>query len=85
MYVRVRTSDGVEYEGNDAIAVVTQMRLRDWDIPETNIDFKDNMVRRIQMTGYTIVYWDATSFLMALAELGFISLYIGGAEVVKKE
>ena len=85
MYITVRLSDGTEYEGIDAISVVTQMRLRDWDIPESNLDFKDNMVRRIQMTGYTIVYWDATSFLMALAELGFLTLYIGGAEVVKKE
>ena len=85
MYVTVELNDGTRYEGMDAVSVVTQMRLRDWDIPESNIDFKDNMVRRIQMTGYTIVYWDATSFLMALSELGFISLYIGGAEVVKKE
>jgi len=85
MYVRVRTNDGTEYEGMDAVSVVTQMRLRDWDIPEHNIEFKDNVVRRVQMTGYTIVYWDATSFLMALAELNFISLYIGGAEIVKKE
>ena len=85
MYVTVELNDGTLYEGMDAFSVVTQMRLRDWDIPESNIDFKDNRVRRIQMTGYTIVYWDATSFLMALAELGFITLYIGGAEVVKKE
>ena len=55
MYVTVELSDGTQYEGMDAVSVVTQMRLRDWDIPESNIEFKDNMVRRIQMIGCTIV------------------------------
>lgn len=78
MNVKVVTDSGIIYEGDSAFDVVLQMRLRDWSIPETNIDFKDNIVRRIQMTGYTILYWDATSFLMALAKLDFIRLEIGG-------
>lgn len=84
-YVQVMTNSHVLYEADTAVELVGQMRLSDWEIPENNIDFKDNVVRRIQMTGYTIIYWDATSFLMALSELGFITLFIGGRKIVKKE
>lgn len=84
-YVQAMTRGGVLYEADSAYNVVKQMRLRDWEIPENNIEFKDNVVRRIQMTGYTIIYWDATSFLMALDELGFIELSIGGRRIVKEE
>ena len=84
-YIQVKTNGGTLYEADSAFNIVKQMRLRDWEIPENNIEFKDNVVRRIQMTGYTIIYWDATSFLMALAELGFIELFIGGRRIVKEE
>jgi hypothetical protein len=84
-YIQAMTTDDVLYEADSAYNLVKQMRLRDWEIPTHNIEFKDNMVRRIQMTGYTIIYWDATSFLMALDELGFIELFIGGRRIVKEK
>jgi hypothetical protein len=84
-YIQAITREGVSYESENAFNIVKQMRLRDWEIPEDNIEFKDNVVRRIQMTGYTIIYWDATSFLMALSELGFIQLFIGGRKIVKEK
>lgn len=89
MYVKATILDdgheAYDLVGDTAEDVIMQMKLQDWSIPSTYQEFTDNVVRRIQMTGYTMVFWDGTSFLMCLQELGFIDLWIGGERIVKEK
>ena len=62
------------YEAETAYEILEQMKERDWHIPKTVYDFKLNVARRCQVLGVILVFWDATSFLLALENAGKIEI-----------
>tara|TARA_R100000278_G_C5343442_1_gene119124 strand:+ start:131 stop:388 length:258 start_codon:yes stop_codon:yes gene_type:complete len=73
--MRVRWFDETYwYEGSTAVSILAQMKRDDWHVPKTVYDFKINVARRCTVLGETLLFWDATSFLLALENAGKVEI-----------
>ena len=60
--------------GETALDLLKQLKTEDWSAPNSVMDFKLNVARRVQVMGTTLLFWDATSFLLGMEKAGFIHL-----------
>jgi len=63
---------GFWYHADTALDLLAELKREDWSAPNSVMDFKLNVARRVQVMGVTLLFWDATSFLMSMVEAGFI-------------
>ena len=75
MYVEV-LYDGCLMIGNSCESVLRQMKLIDWDEPETLVKFKSGVQERLLVLGELILFHDARSLLEAILEAGIIQTLI---------
>ena len=66
----ILTTEGVQSHFPSSTAVVAYLKDLDWDIPESVLAFKQGVAERTLCGGEYLLYWDATSFLLAGAEAG---------------
>lgn len=84
MYVEV-LYDGCLMIGNSCESVIRQMKLIDWDEPETVLKFKSNVQERLLVLGELILFHDARSFLEAILEADIIQTLIIDEEFTPME
>jgi len=81
----VTMNDGITYYGSNPYEIIQQLKICDWEIPTTNLEFKIGMAQRCTVAGVTLAFWDETSFLFALQEAGFCEITIGVEKYAKKK
>ncbi len=50
--------------------IIHALKLRDWAGPQSVLEFKKNVENRTLVGGIALLYWDATSFLLAMEAAG---------------
>ena len=50
--------------------IIYALKLSDWAGPHSVLEFKKNVENRTLVGGVALLYWDATSFLLAMEAAG---------------
>ena len=66
--------DTVTYYGSSAENVLKQLKMSDWSIPSSVFEYKTRAAQRAQVLGYHLVFWDATSFILAAQSAGLLTV-----------
>ena len=76
----------LEFTSNTAEGLLSQMKLLDWTQPQTRIDFKKEIGSNVLIFGERLIFWDAHSFLEALADaqLGCYAVTTKSKEVIEQ-
>jgi len=69
--VRATFTDGETYSGRDATDLLLRLKSEDFTLPSSLLDYKTNTARRAEVFGVHLLFWDATSFLLAMQSAGF--------------
>ena len=75
MITVINTATGTRYTGNNPTEIIKQMKLQDWSGPASFTDYKERVQKRTAaIQGVTFVYWDATSFLLGMANADLVRI-----------
>jgi hypothetical protein len=72
------------YVGSTAEEILKQIKQADFSIPSSVYEYKLRAARRAQVMGHHLIFWDATSFLMAAQTAGLLKVTFN-FENAKKE
>ncbi len=81
----VTTGLGITFYGTTPKEIIIQLMRTDFELPSTILEYKEGVAYRAEVCGVKLLFWDATSFLYAMADAGFITITIGGEEIEEKK
>lgn len=67
--IAITISDATYYD-TSSVGILTQIKQGDFSIPESVFQYKVNMATRAKVAGFYLVFWDATSFILAAESAG---------------
>ena len=71
----VESKSGEMYSGKCPHDVIEHMQSQSWGIPTSIVKYKELVQTRVaSISNTTFLYWDATSFLLGLKEIGFLQI-----------
>lgn len=73
--LKITTTEGIEYTGDDHKSIVRQMRNTQWNAPVIKRDYITEAADRVQMmTGQRPDTTDAKTFIVDLARIGLVTI-----------
>ena len=64
------TIGNATFYGQSSVEVLEQIKQGDYSIPDSVFDYKVRMASRAEVAGFHLVFWDATSFILAAEAAG---------------